>query len=140
MASSIAFFGIAVLGISKWGSFGLSVSIRVVGGIISVAGAVIVTMAIGTLGSKTTQGLGGKLIDSGLYRWSRNPQYLGDILLLIGFAVLTDSASTFAACVGASGCLWLTPQIEEPWLMEQLGSDYSEYNSRVPRFIGFPRR
>jgi len=138
-ACSISFFGIALLGYYDWRSFGLSVSIRVIGGVASVLGGILVTSAIATLGSKRTQGLGGDLVDSGPYRWSRNPQYLGDILLLLGFAVLSDSLTTLIACAGASICLWLAPFIEESWLEDRLGQEYSDYRRRVQRFIGFKR-
>jgi protein-S-isoprenylcysteine O-methyltransferase Ste14 len=92
--------------------------------------------AFGTFGLKNTIGVDNKLITGGPYKYSRNPQYIGDSLNIIGYMVLTNSWMIWI--IGLLGVILnlLTPSIEEPWLEEQYGDIYLEYKSKVPRFIG----
>jgi protein-S-isoprenylcysteine O-methyltransferase Ste14 len=82
---------------------------------------------------RATIGLGGRLIRGGPYRYSRNPQYLGDSLCILGYIVLTNS--WMVAVLGVVLNL-VAPFTEEPWLEERFGDPYREYKRRVPRFIG----
>lgn len=86
---------------------------------------------------RTTIGLGDRLITKGPYCFSRNPQYIGDCLLILGYFVLTNSWM-----VGVTGFLGvvlnlLAPFTEEPWLEARFGDGYREYKRHVPRFIGW---
>lgn len=101
----------------------------------------VVGCAIGGWGSfgfplKATIGLGDRLITTGAYRYTRNPQYIGDSLNIIGYFVLTNSWM-----VGVVGLLGVTlnllaPFTEEPWLEARFGSQYLDYKRQVARFIG----
>ena len=104
-----------------------------------ICGSIIGTWSFLSLGLRTTLGLGDKLITHGPYRLSRNPQYLGDSLSIIGYMVFSNSAMVWG--VGFLGILlnFLAPFTEEPWLEERFGAAYLEYKCRVPRFIG-PKR
>ena len=75
------------------------------------------------------------LVTNGLYRWSRNPQYVADMAILIGWAIL--SASLWALPVLAIGIavLAIAPLAEEPWLEEVYGEQYRIYKQTVRRFI-----
>ncbi len=88
-----------------------------------------------TFGLRATIGLGDKLITDGPYRYSRNPQYIGDSLNIIGYMVLTNSWMVWI--IGILGVMLniLAPFTEEPWLEERFGDRYLEYKRRVPRFI-----
>jgi protein-S-isoprenylcysteine O-methyltransferase Ste14 len=133
----VSFGGILVLGILDWNSFLLDHWLRFPVGIALIAFSLyLVLWAIRTLGSHASQGLGGGLIREGPYRWTRNPQYVADIVMLAGFAVLTNS--TLALITGFLGAAWfiLAPFTEEPWLREQFGEEYDRYTEAVPRFIG----
>lgn len=77
------------------------------------------------------------LVQGGLYRYSRNPMYLGVLLLIFGQAVLF--ASQQLALYGAA--VWLTFHavvvlLEEPHLRAKQGSTYEDYRRRVPRWFG----
>ncbi len=133
--TTIATIGILGLGVSDWGNYGVPFIPRLLGGILSVAGGLFALAAIRELGMRTTQGLGGELVTSGPYQYSRNPQYVGDALLLVGFAIVSDSLLTLIASGIAALCLLLTPLAEEPWLSKQLGDEYSKYLSEVSRYI-----
>ena len=85
---------------------------------------------------RATLGLGNQLIIRGPYHYSRNPQYIADSLLIVGYFVLTNSCM-----VGVTGLLGvvlnlLAPFTEESWLEERFEEEYRNYKSRIPRFIG----
>jgi protein-S-isoprenylcysteine O-methyltransferase Ste14 len=93
-----------------------------------------------TFGLRATIGLGDDLITGGPYRYSRNPQYIGDSLNIIGYMVLTNS---WMVCViGTLGVVLniLAPLTEEPWLEKRFGDRYLEYKRRVPRFVRLGKR
>ena len=100
----------------------------------------IVGMSLGTwagraFGFRATLGLGDRLVTRGPYRYSRNPQYLGDSLSILGYMVLTNS--WMVGAIGLLGVILnlLAPFTEEPWLEERFEDDYREYKRRVPRFL-----
>lgn len=83
-------------------------------------------------------GLGNKLVTRGPYRFTRNPQYIGDSLNILGFIIFTNS--WMAGVLGILGVLLniMAPLAEEPWLAERFGDSYREYMRRVPRWLGKP--
>lgn len=103
---------------------------------IFVFGSLIGTWAFVTFGLKNVIGMDDGLVTGGPYRYSRNPQYIGDSLNIIGYMVLTNSWMILV--IGILGVLLnlLAPYTEEPWLEERYGDSYREYKRRVPRFIG----
>jgi len=76
------------------------------------------------------------LVTSGVYGLSRNPIYLGMLLVMLGFAVAL--ASPAAAVLSALFVLYLNRfQIvpEERVLAASLGQEYVDYVQRVRRWI-----
>ena len=79
-----------------------------------------------------------RLVDYGIFAWMRNPLYVGNFLIWMGFVV-------------ASGVLWFLPiaiaifaieyyyivRYEEGVLESIFGGEYLEYKQRTPRW--FPR-
>ena len=86
-------------------------------------------------GLRSTIGLGNKLITVGPYRYSRNPQYLADMLHILSFMLITNSWLTWI--IGVLGVILnlLAPFTEEPWLEAKFGNAYLEYKQNVPRFL-----
>ncbi len=83
----------------------------------------------------------GRLVQGGLYRASRNPMYVGVLLVVFGQA--TVFASPGVALYGM--VLWFFFHLtvvfqEEPHLRKEYGSSYDEYCRRVPRWLGWPTR
>lgn len=81
-----------------------------------------------------------ELVTEGLYRYSRNPMYLGVLFVVLGQALLYRS---MAVLWWAAGC-WIgfhnrVIEYEEPHLAEKHGHTYDEYRERVPRWIPLPR-
>ena len=70
-----------------------------------------------------------------MYRYSRNPQYVADIAIVVGWMVL--SSAPWALAMGAAAILVLiaAPFSEEVWLKEQYGSEFEAYAARVRRFL-----
>ncbi len=133
----LALAGLVALGLVDWDSFVFDHWVRVpVGALMVAAGVAMVGWGIRSLGIQATSGLEGKLVTTGPFRYSRNPQYVGEMIWLLGYAVLTNSVLTLVTAV--LGCLlfFLVPFIEEPWLRDCYGSAFDEYAARVPRFIG----
>ena len=80
------------------------------------------------------------LVTSGLYRFSRNPMYLGLIGSLTGWALLLGSVSPFFGIVVFERVLVMA-QIgpEETALAAKFGNDYIQYTRRVRRWVGRSR-
>jgi len=76
----------------------------------------------------------GKLTASGSHQWSRNPQYLGWFLFLLGFALTDWSLWCLAALLVVAASLHLLVLIEEEHLRRVFGEPYREYCRRVPRY------
>jgi protein-S-isoprenylcysteine O-methyltransferase Ste14 len=106
-----------------------------VGILLHLAGTAIGSWAFAAIGFNTNIGLGKKLVTGGPYRYSRNPEYIGDMLHILGYMVLTNSC--MAWMIGILGLLLnlMAPFTEEPWLEGKFGEIYRSYKSRVPRFI-----
>jgi protein-S-isoprenylcysteine O-methyltransferase Ste14 len=79
------------------------------------------------------------LTRSGFYRWSRNPQYLGWFLFLLGFALNDWSLWCLAALGVVAITLHLLILIEEEHLRRVFGQPYVDYCARVPRYAGWGR-
>jgi protein-S-isoprenylcysteine O-methyltransferase Ste14 len=114
----------------------LGVALIVLGEAIRLAGVA----AAGTVTrrrSRTVQ----RLVTYGIFAWMRNPLYVGNFLIWIGFTVI-------------SGVLWFIPvavvlfaieytlivRYEEGVLESIFGQEYLAYKSRTPRWIPRPPR
>lgn len=77
----------------------------------------------------------GKLHTDDLYRWSRNPQYVGIAAAMVGAAVASGSA--FAAAVAAIAIRTYAQWVpsEERHLERIFGTEFAEYARRVPRWL-----
>lgn len=76
------------------------------------------------------------LVVSGLYRVSRNPMYLGMLILLIGWTLwLGNPASLLLLPVFVIYLTVFQIKPEEAALSEKFGSDYDAYRRRVRRWL-----
>lgn len=81
-----------------------------------------------------------ELIEHGIYRWSRNPQYVGYALFLAGIAVSGMSATALMlAALFAVFIHFYIAGVEESHLKKTFGDKYLAYMRRVPRYLGLPR-
>lgn len=77
-----------------------------------------------------------KLVAKGLYRYSRNPMYLGAMLALTGEAVFWQSLvlAIYAAIVFIGFNLFIILH-EEPRLKRDFGAEYESYFQKVRRWL-----
>ena len=78
-----------------------------------------------------------RIVDSGPYRWMRNPMYLGHIVFFIGLALVLRS--WVAAAVLGFHLVWfdLRARGDERHLAALFGDPYRDYCRRVKRWIPF---
>lgn len=79
-----------------------------------------------------------KLVITGLYRYSRNPMYVGIIILIGGWALFTGSP--LLAIYGlllASAFYFRVVYGEEPILAKQFNEQWLDYAIKVPRWLPF---
>jgi protein-S-isoprenylcysteine O-methyltransferase Ste14 len=77
-----------------------------------------------------------KLVQEGLFRYTRNPMYLGFLVSLSGVAWLLGNASAWiwVLVFFAMADRWYIPA-EEKLLLQQFGEDYRLYRQRTKRWI-----
>lgn len=81
----------------------------------------------------------GGLVTSGAYRYSRNPQYTGWIILLSGVAIVARSPIAFLLTLAVALAIRIWVPQEERHLEDEFGDDYRRYCRRVPRFLRVSR-
>ena len=77
-----------------------------------------------------------ELVTGGIYSYSRNPMYVGVLLVILGQALRQRSVTMLW---WAAGC-WIgfhnrVIQYEEPHLAEKHGETFDEYREGVPRWV-----
>ncbi|MCG7588580.1 isoprenylcysteine carboxylmethyltransferase family protein [Photobacterium sp. OFAV2-7] len=76
------------------------------------------------------------LVNTGVYRITRNPMYLGFLLILVGFGVLLQSVYSLALCLGF--ILYMNRfqiEPEERFLEAQFSNEFVQYKKEVRRWI-----
>jgi protein-S-isoprenylcysteine O-methyltransferase Ste14 len=77
-----------------------------------------------------------ELVVAGLYRYVRNPQYVGVVLVLVGEALLTEMIILFVyAALMVIGYHLFVRYYEEPTLGRLFGEPYARYRETVPRWL-----
>lgn len=125
-----------VLGLLDWNRFQWPASVRWgIGLPLIVIGNWIVWRGVIALGMETTSGAVGILKTDGLYRYSRNPQYLADVGILFGWAILSASLLALPVIVAGLLILLIASLAEESWLQEVYGEQYDRYCLRTRRYL-----
>ena len=124
------------LGVLDWNRFDWPASIRWgVGVPLIIIGNIVVWRGVNKIGMAATSGEATGLKTSGLYSWSRNPQYMADVIILIGWGVLAASLWALPVLSIGLAALLVAPFAEEPWLQEKYGAPYQEYKLNVCRYL-----
>ncbi len=76
------------------------------------------------------------LVEHGLFRWSRNPIFLGTRLALLAAVLMVPTAITLAASVALEVLIQLQVRLEEQHLLQLHGDAYRDYRARVRRWLG----
>jgi len=134
---TFALFGALVgLGVLGWGAIALPNWLRFgVGVPLIVLGNLGVWAEVAKFGVPQTGGAKGTLKTDGLYRYSRNPQYVADSAMVLGWILLSAAPWVILVGVPAIAILLVAPLSEEPWLEENYGQPYRDYMNRVRRYL-----
>lgn len=77
-----------------------------------------------------------RLVTDGVFRYSRNPMYLGMLLVLFGMVILLGSVtSALVLPLFYTVIRWRFVRFEEHSLKQQFGPAYHEYALKVRRWI-----
>lgn len=113
--------------------------LRLVAAATSLLGGAIYLAACLHLGRTNLYGGTAGLVTTGIYAWSRNPQYALAMPAYAALAVATQSM-VLAALVGMLVVVFVLMALaEEPWLEATYGSAYRGYREEVPRFYNIRR-
>jgi protein-S-isoprenylcysteine O-methyltransferase Ste14 len=150
-AFGLAFFGplvwLAVPAVHKldplW-TEGRAVTLGLLGIFIAGLGAMVAFAAQMSMGSSWRVGVidreTGDLVSDGLYRFSRNPTFVGQATLLAGVGMAVPAVPTAIAPILFLWSARLQIRSEEAVLRAAVGPDYERYAASVPRWIGIGRR
>jgi protein-S-isoprenylcysteine O-methyltransferase Ste14 len=76
------------------------------------------------------------LVCEGVYAHSRNPMYLGDILLFVGLAMIDNSVGMYLVMLPTVAVALVAMVLaEERYLTARFGAPYTDYCARVNRFV-----
>jgi len=134
-------FGVYVPQALKSGGMELPTTVRIVGLMLAACGTAIYLWCAWDFVSK---GLGTPapidaprvLVVKGLYRFTRNPMYVGVSALILGQAAYYRSGKTLVyLCFVVTAFHLFVRFYEEPTLRRLFGEQYEEYRRKVPRWI-----
>src|SRR4030095_2426822 len=81
------------------------------------------------------------LVSVGLYRSSRNPMYVGVLLILIGWTLAVRSRSLLIYAVVVAILFHVRVVMnEEPWLARTFPNEWPRFKSQVPRWLSIVPR
>jgi protein-S-isoprenylcysteine O-methyltransferase Ste14 len=83
------------------------------------------------------------LVESGLYAFIRNPEYLGHILIILSLVFIAQKWFSILTGAALIALLWIAIVEEEKSAIEKFGDEYKDYMSRIPRinlFTGIVRQ
>lgn len=77
------------------------------------------------------------LITHGLFRFSRNPIFLGMTVSLFGFFLVFPTVITFSFLLTGNILMQIQIRLEEEFLLKEHGEIYVTYKKRVKRMLGY---
>lgn len=124
---------------SDWPPPGVNMVITTIGLILLVIGIPGMFIIMGTLGFRRSSGVKvNGLVQSGLYRWTRNPQLVIGGIGVVGYAMVLQSWHALGLVVLFAVTAHLMVLTEEEHLRKVFGEEYAHYCARVPRYLGLP--
>ena len=80
-----------------------------------------------------------KPLTGGLYRYSRHPYYLSELMIFVGVGVASASWVFLLFSILYSALHFIMAITEERFCLNKYGDPYREYMNRTPRWIGIPK-
>jgi protein-S-isoprenylcysteine O-methyltransferase Ste14 len=91
-------------------------------------------------GGKNREVFANLLVTRGFYSHTRNPMYVGNYSIVLGFTLIYGNAWGYALMAPLFAYIYLAiTTAEEVYLREKFGSQYDEYARRVNRFLPNPK-
>jgi protein-S-isoprenylcysteine O-methyltransferase Ste14 len=91
-------------------------------------------------GGKNREVFANQLVTRGFYSHTRNPMYVGNYSMVLGFILIYGSAWGYALMAPFFAFIYLAiTTAEEVYLRDKFGAAYDDYARRVNRFIPNPR-
>src|SRR4051812_37371912 len=129
--------GLVTYWLTGWDGLGAPLALRVVGAALLAAGLgvlalTVIRFAVEGLGTPFPAAPTEKLVVGGLYRYVRNPMYLGVVAIVLGQAALLGRVVLLVY----AAILWVVVAsfvrfYEEPTLSERYGEQYAAYRRAV---------
>lgn len=115
--------------------------VRIVGVCIGIVGVVAFISSVITMRDSWRAGVSKidktDLITNGIYRFSRNPAFLGFDLVYLGILFMFFNLTLFAVSIFAMIMLHLQiVNVEEDYLIANFGEEYLAYKKKVCRYFG----
>jgi protein-S-isoprenylcysteine O-methyltransferase Ste14 len=85
---------------------------------------------VGVIEEQQTQ-----LVDSGIYRFTRNPYFVAYLMMFAAYTVLLQNLILLALTLVGFGMVHAMILREEKYLAQTHGKAYQQYKQRVPRYI-----
>lgn len=139
---SVATGGIVVVQLAsvifEWSM--MPVSCRFTGFLIAMAGDIIFLVSVIKMKDSWRAGIpendSTSLVTDGIYKFSRNPAFLGFDFMYIGMLLLYMNIATIVFTVFAVTMLHMQILQEERYLQDIFGDEYLEYKKHVFRYLG----
>ncbi len=115
---------------------------RILGIIFFASGLLFVIVSLVQLGQSAAVGFPERETDlrtTGLYRYSRNPVYVGAFMMCLGSCLYSIHLINFIACAIGVAVHMRIVQKEEEFLEKRFGTLWLDYRRRVPRYLGIIR-
>lgn len=75
------------------------------------------------------------IVLGGPYAFIRNPMYLGELIMWLGWTLLLESGTVAVSSAAMAGAMVLVVRREERRLTAAFGEEYRRYMARVPRWL-----
>jgi protein-S-isoprenylcysteine O-methyltransferase Ste14 len=113
-----------------------------IGSILVIFGLIIRISSILTLKKQFTYTItkieNHQIIEKGLYKYLRHPSYLGQIIIFTSVAaMLSNWISILLMLVAVSIGYIYRIKVEEKFMLQQMGQNYSDYQKRTKKLIPF---
>ena len=118
----------------------LTQAVLAAGVVVAVSGQLTRLLTIGydyiDRGGKDGKVWASRLAQGGIYAHTRNPMYLGNLLIAIGICLATGAPAAYLIVAPAFFVVYLAIiAAEEHYLAGRFGDDYRAYVAHVPRFF-----
>lgn len=118
----------------------MPITVRYLGFVVGIIGDGIFALAVWTMHDSWRAGIPAEdkttIITDGIYKYSRNPAFLGFYLMYIGILLMFFNWILLAFTVVTIIMLHLQILQEEQFLPTVFGEDYVEYKAKVSRYLG----